>query len=107
MEAFYCFESLSINTMASGHLCMNLTDQVSWDEFPVFAETFLCQIGGTIIEKSDGPDLRLWKASIDGHPLRLVFDDFPVMVSLESSDDRGDLLLERLHIELEQKQRKQ
>ena len=32
-----------------------------------------------------------------GHLLRFVFDDYPVMVSLESSDEKGDEVLKKLH----------
>lgn len=86
--------------MASGHLCLNLTERISWEEFPVFAERFIPSIRGEITGKSDGPDLRLWEVTIDAQPLRFVFDDFPVMVSLESHSDEGDAILKRLYGEL-------
>jgi hypothetical protein len=90
-------ESLAMTTMASGHMCLNLTERVSWENFPGFAESFIRSVEGSITQKSDGPDLRLWQVNIHGHLLRLVFDDFPVMVSLESSDDKGDDILKQLY----------
>jgi hypothetical protein len=100
MTAPHNLDSLAINTMASGHLCLNMTERVSWEEFPVCAERLVSSIRGEITRKSDGADLRLWEVIINGQRLSLVFDDFPVMVSLESSDDEGDAVLKRLYQEL-------
>lgn len=100
MKLPYSLDSLALKTMASGHLCLNLTEQIGWAEFPAFADKFIDSIGGTITHRSDGSDLRLWEICLDEHVLRFVFDDYPVMVSLESSDDKGDATLERLHREL-------
>lgn len=103
MTAAQNLDSLALNTMASGHLCLNLTERIGWEEFPVFAERFIPSIRGEITRKSDGPDLRLWEVTIDAQPLRFVFDDFPVMVSLESPNDEGDAILKRLYGELAKK----
>lgn len=103
MAASQNLDSLALNTMASGHLCLNLTGSISWEEFPAFAERFLPAISGQIAGKSDGPDIRLWEVTIDAQSLRLVFDDFPVMVSLESSNANGDEILERIYGELTKK----
>ena len=86
--------------MASGHLCLNLTERMSWEEFPDYAEKFLRSIGGEIIRKSEGPDIRIWEVSIERHPVQFVFDDYPVMVSLESYDDQGDKILKHLRQKL-------
>lgn len=88
--------------MASGHFCLNLTERINWEAFSDFAETFARSVGGSITQRSDVTDLRLWEISIDGHTLGFVFDDFPMMVSLESRDDRGDVILKRLHRKLAQ-----
>lgn len=90
------FDSLSLQQMASGHACLNLTEQISWEAFPSFADDLMHLIGGEITNKGDRPDLRVWEVCVEGNLLRLVFDDFPVMVSMESSDDQSDKLLARL-----------
>jgi hypothetical protein len=103
MTASQNLDSLALNTMASGHLCLNLTERITWEEFPSFAERFVRAINGEITRKSDGPDLRLWEVTIVAQPLRFVFDDFPVMVSLESPNEKGDEILKRLYGELAKK----
>jgi len=100
MKPLQHLESLALTTMASGHVCLNLTERVGWEEFPSFAESFIRSIGGSVIQRSDGPDLRLWDVNIQGHLLRFVFDDYPVMVSLESSDEKGDGILRKLYLTL-------
>ncbi len=91
------FDALAIQKMASGHLCLNLTERINWEEFPIFADQFVRLLKGGILHKSDGPDLRIWEIKIEESALRLVFDDYPVMVSLESSDGPGDALIEKTH----------
>lgn len=100
MAASQNLDSLALNTMASGHVCLNLTERISWEDFPAFAERFVPAIRGEITGKSDGVDLRLWEVTIDAQPLRFVFDDFPVMVSLESPNDKGDEILKRIYGQL-------
>ena len=94
------FDALKLVKMASGHKCLNLTEHVAWEAFPEFAERVFQMIGGRVVQKSDGVEMRLWQVNVRGCALRCVFDDYPLMVSLESSDDEGDLLLANLHHEL-------
>ena len=89
--------------MTSGHLCLKLTEQVSWEDFPDLAQTVASLVGGEIIQKSDCPDIRVWEINVSGYTLRIVFDDFPVMLTLESTDDRGDVALKLLYRDLQQK----
>jgi hypothetical protein len=94
-------DALAVNKMASGHLCLNLSERIGWDAFPNFAHEFLeTFLEGDVIEKTDGPDMRLWKVQIRGCSLRLVFDDFPLMVSLESSDREGDAMIDDVYLRL-------
>jgi len=102
MENFF-FDSLTVEKMASGHFCLNLSEQVSWETFPSFSENLLKMIGGQIEQKFESFDIRIWEINICGCVLQLVFDDFPVMVSLESSSDEGDLLLEKIYRDLSKK----
>ena len=82
--------------MASGHLCLNLSARVGGEGFPDFADRLLHAISGEVERKTDGPDMRLWEVRIDGSDLSLVSDDYPVMISLESSDKVGDIVIEML-----------
>lgn len=91
------FELLKITNMHSGHLCLELTECISWDLFPSVAEATTQVIGAKILEKIDGPDIRIWKIEFGGAMLRLVFDDYPVMMTIESPDDLGDKQLRLIH----------
>jgi hypothetical protein len=57
-------------------------------------------VGGKLISVAEAPDMRLWEVTIAGRRLRLVFDDFPAMVSLESVDALGDEVLRRVYVQL-------
>mgnify|MGYP000754842276 CR=1 FL=1 len=89
-------DALGLQQMASGHVCLNLSTKVGWEDFPAFAEDILEECKGTVIEKADAVDIRMWRVKIEESEVRLVFDDYPAMVSMESSDDAGDLTLKHL-----------
>ncbi len=91
------YDVLSLTTMASGHVCLNLSEEVSWEDFPAYASAVLAAMGGKQARIAEAPDIRLWEVLIDGQTLVLAFDDFPPMVSLESRDAAGDSVLRRLH----------
>jgi len=81
-----------------------LSESVEWDGFPAYADSFLTALGGKKTGTADAADARLWEVTIDGQQLRLVFDDFPVMVSLESADPLGDAVLRSLYQVLSMRQ---
>ena len=81
---------LTIEKMHSGRSCLNLTSSVDWECFPDYAEFILGLLGGSIISKSDGADVRIWEVLIDNEYFFLAFDDFPVMITLESKSLQGD-----------------
>jgi hypothetical protein len=93
-------DSLAIEKMASGHLCSNLSKVIGWETFPKFADAFVGFVDGQILSRDDGVDIRLWTLLIDGQKLWLVFDDFPLMTSLESSDSEGDRVINEVHRKL-------
>ncbi len=76
--------------MASGHLNLDLTERLNWEEFPLFADKFIKFFNGSLLSKFDGPDVRIWDIVINNQKYRLTFDDYPVMVSLESMDEAAD-----------------
>jgi len=69
---------------------------VTWEEFPDYAQELLTLMHGSKSSFVDGPDVRLWQVQVEGTRLRLVYDDFPQMVTLESDSDAGDRLLQLL-----------
>ena len=90
-------ESLAIERMESGHKCLNLTNGIGWEDFPAFAEQIVVALGAKVTLRNDMPDVRLWVIEADGIRLRLVFDDFPAVVTLESSSAEADSLIEHFY----------
>lgn len=83
--------------MSSGHTCLDLSERVTWERFPEFATEFLKLVGGRVTDQADSVGVRVWNVEIEGSALWLVFDDYPIMASLESRDDSGDRVVERVY----------
>ncbi|WP_191831525.1 DUF3630 family protein [Pseudomonas fluorescens] len=86
-------DAISIETMHSGRLCLNLTSCVGWDGFPAYAEIVIGLLNGNIVKKSDSMDVRAWEILIDNEKFFLAHDDFSTMISLESTSLQGDQLI--------------
>jgi len=84
------FKSPKILKMHSGHISIELTESGTWESFPKFAEEYAIQLGAILIEEIIAPNMRFWKIKIDDIELKLVYDDFPNGISLESDSDEGD-----------------
>lgn len=93
-------DALNIETMHSGRACLNLTSGINWEDFPDYAKKVLNLLNGRIEKKSDSIDIRIWEVTIDNEIFHLTFDDFPVMVSIESLTQKGDSLLSDFKIKL-------
>ena len=89
-------EALKIITMASGHLSLELSEKIDWEDFSRFASTFLEKVNGRALEKVETFDMHIWDVVINGVTLQLVWDDYPVMTSLEANCDAGDSLLKTI-----------
>ena len=97
-------ESLGIEKMASSHLCLNLSENVSWEDFPAYADALLKILGGSRVNVAESVEMRIWEVSFAGTGVRFVYDDYPAMVSLESRDEEGDVILRELCARLMQGQ---
>ncbi|MET0774906.1 MAG: DUF3630 family protein [Pseudomonas mandelii] len=89
-------EVFSIGSMSSGRLYADLTSDVGWEGFPNYAEEFVNMFSGRIVSRSDSVDTRVWDILLNNESLRLVYEDFPVMITLESQSDGGDEFIEAL-----------
>jgi hypothetical protein len=100
-----CFisEKLTLRHMTSGHLCLELTEAIGWDQFQEFAEELTAMIGASVYDKAEGVEMRIWHLQFPTCQIRLVYDDFPAMVSLESNTLQGDDLLQNLAEQLKRK----
>jgi hypothetical protein len=88
--------------MASGHAALDLTEAVSWEAFPRYAERLARLIGATVLPGVDGVDMRMVDLVVQGVPVRLVFSDYPLLVSLEADSDAGDAAIRVIHAQLKQ-----
>lgn len=76
--------------MASGHLSLEISDNVSYESFLEQAELFLASVGGAIKNRNDSFIMCIWKVEINDREFRLVYDDYPCGVSLESNNEESD-----------------
>ncbi len=93
-------ESLKINKMASGNLSLDLTEDVTWENFPEKAREFLNLVKGKVLFKSTLPDSRSWVVLIHWRPFFLTFDDMPWGMTLDSLVRFCNPLIERLYKDL-------
>jgi hypothetical protein len=99
----FVLEKVDIRTMASGNLCLNLTELVGWAQFPEVAEKLITMIGVKLLDKAESIEMRIWNLQFSNCQIRLVYDDFPQMVSLESDSLQGDIILRNLAHQLKDK----
>lgn len=95
-------EALKITEMASGNLSLELTEDVTWENFPDKAKKFLKIVRGRIIFKVTAPDTRVWLVLIRLRPFFLSFDDFPWGMSLDSIAKFCNPVVEKLYDELKE-----
>ncbi len=84
-------ESLRLQSSENGHVYLDLSSRISWEDFPKYAANLLSRLGGCILRSFDSVDMRMLRVSIKGVQLDLVYQDFPQMVSLESDSCSGDV----------------
>jgi len=89
-----------VELMASGNLCLVITEDVSWESFPGQAQAFVARFAGTVLYRVDSPAERLWWVLIRWRPFVLAFDDFPVGLTLESVSRFCNATVRSLHAEL-------
>jgi hypothetical protein len=90
------FRDPKLELMPNGSACLELTDAGTWESFSQFAETLVAQLGAAIMERTDGPDVRLWIIRTKGRDLSLVYSDFPNGISIEPRDMVSDALITQL-----------
>ena len=95
------FKNPILETNHSGNLCIELTGDGNWESFPAFAIKYCKQINATILQKTDGPDVRIWDIEIDGIKISISYDDYPNGILLESWDEKGNEIIKKLFKQIE------
>lgn len=73
-----------------------LRDDVSWEEFPIFAGELVARLVGKVVSRADLPDARMWQVEVAGGVLALVYEDHPQSILLEASSPEGVEILREL-----------
>jgi hypothetical protein len=79
-------EFLTLHPMASGGSCILLTERISWDEFPDYAEAIVRLTGGHLGERIDSGGERVWRFDRNGLGYWITWDDLDPGVSIEPCD---------------------
>ena len=80
-------DALKLTPMASGNQALLLSARITWEGFSVFAHALARLLRARIVERDDFVAERLWTLVIEGQRFWLVFDDYPLGVSLEPQDE--------------------
>ncbi|MEO3430968.1 DUF3630 family protein [Pelagibius sp. CAU 1746] len=89
-------EALKIERQAGGHLSLLLTERMVFEDFGRYAEELMRRLDGKVTEKGYAAGMHIWNVKIETLPFRLVYDEFPNGVTLESESHAGDMLLSKL-----------
>jgi len=93
MAAQFPLERLELEPMASGNRSIRLTKQVSWEDFPEYAQSVVAFLGGAIVRQADSVVERVWTVRIDGRLFWISFDDFGLGISLDPQDAEASRLI--------------
>ncbi len=99
MKALFS-EKMKLQKMASGHEALELSEDVSWEDFPKFVDRLATRLKFEIKEKTDTATDRIWLLERSGVHLQVVFQDFPLSMSLESDSDAGDTAIRKIAADL-------
>lgn len=105
--ALFLLNDLTIEVNERGYVHLGLTDRIGWEEFPSFADRVVSLIGAVVLTKRNTVDMHMWDLQLNNTLLRFVFQDYPVMTSLESDDPNGYASLENVRQFLMQEKYKQ
>lgn len=83
-----------IEKMASGHLCLELSESVGYENFNEYAEWVISNISGKVKNKNNSYVICIWDVLVEDDSYRLVYEDCPCLISLESSSDSADERME-------------
>ncbi len=96
-------DSLLLLTKADGHLVLELSRQVEDEEFPRFVTNLTTLYGGSVVERTDVAEARIWRGNFGGTEVWVVLDEEEgPLVSLMSWDSKGDLFVSDLYDRLKE-----
>jgi len=86
-----------ITQMASGNLSLLITEDVTWESFPIQASVFLKAHRGIVLKRIDTPVERIWIVLVRWRPFWLAFDDVSLGMSLDSMSHLCNSVVRDIH----------
>lgn len=83
-------DQMKLSKMASGNLCLTLSEKIDWDQFEEYANQITSLLKAKVRQKNESVVTIIWDILIDDQPLKLVYDDYPLGVTIESDNEDGD-----------------
>lgn len=83
-------DQMKLSKMASGNLCLTLSEKIDWDQFEEYANQITSLLKAKVRQKNESVVTIIWDILIDDQPLKLVYDDYPLEVTIESDNEDGD-----------------
>ena len=83
-------DQMKLSKMASGNLCLTLSEKIDWDQFEEYANQITGLLKAKVKQKNESVVTIIWDILIDDQPLKLVYDDYPLGVTIESDNEDGD-----------------
>jgi hypothetical protein len=90
-------EALRVERMANGWSSLLLTEQVAWEDFPAYAEAIAPLIGARLGQRVDGPDIRMRSLRLGLRWYWIMFDDFPLGVTIEPRHARASRRIQAIY----------
>ena len=81
---------MKLSKMASGNLCLTRSEKIDWDQFEEYANQITSLLKAKVKQKNESVVTIIWDILIDNQPLKLVYDDYPLGVTIESDNEDGD-----------------
>jgi hypothetical protein len=95
-------DALNVSEMASGHLSLDISREVDWEEFPEFVRELMTLCRGTEVNRGDAGDTRVWRVTIEGVDMWVAWEEQDwgeqgPLVSLASMNSEGDRIVVKLY----------
>lgn len=86
--------------MHSGSRSIVLEDGISYDSFASAAARWAKTLDLRILNKADGPDVRVWDCEREGKKFWLTYDDWFPHISLEPQDGAATIEIQSIGVKL-------
>ncbi len=88
----------TIQKMASGHLYATLIENIDLDDFAFLAKEWSVKLDADVISKAYNFDVHIWNVKLSGELFYLAGDVWQNALTLESTSDAGDKIIQDLKI---------